>query len=118
MILRTIVAVGFLTLLGAGGAAAAETQGVLADWACVKSMVQDGRAKVLKRNSACSLNKNYSREAYGLITDDKRYFKLDDAGRDWALKLLKDTGDKDNLRVIVTGDVEGGTIHVQSMSEL
>jgi hypothetical protein len=118
MVLRTIAAAGFLILAGTVGAAAAEMQGVLADWACVKSMVHDGRAKVLKRNSTCSLNNNYSRAAYGLITDDKRYFKLDDAGREWALKLLKDTGDKDNLRVIVTGDVDGGTIHVQSMSEL
>jgi hypothetical protein len=105
-------------LIGTGPAAAAQMQGVLADWACVQPMVHDGRAKVLKRNSACSLNKNYSRAAYGLITDDKRYYKLDEAGRGWALKLLKDTGDKDNLRVIVTGDIDGDTIHVQSMSEL
>jgi hypothetical protein len=62
--------------------------------------------------------KSYSREVYGLITDDKHYYKLDDAGRNWALKLLKDTTDKDNLRVIVDGDVQGDTIHVTNMSEL
>jgi hypothetical protein len=43
---------------------------------------------------------------------------LDDAGRAWALKLLKDTPDKDNLKVVVTGHVDGTLIHVKNMSEL
>jgi hypothetical protein len=72
----------------------------------------------LKQNQNCSMMKSYPREGYGLITDDKHYYKLDDAGRNWALKLLKDTTDKDNLRVIVDGDVQGDTIHVTNMSEL
>jgi hypothetical protein len=97
---------------------AAETQGVIADWNCVKPMVQNGRGKVLKQNQSCSLATNYSRAAYGIITQDKHFYKLDDAGRNWALKLLKDTPDKDNLKVVVTGEIEGDTIHVTNMSEL
>jgi hypothetical protein len=31
---------------------------------------------------------------------------------------LKDTIDKDNLKVVVTGEIEGDTIHVTNMSEL
>jgi hypothetical protein len=99
-------------------AAAIDLQGVLADWNCVKPMLKDGRAKTLKQNRECRLNKNYSRDAYGIITDDKHIYRLDDAGRDWALKLLKDTSDKDNLRVIISGEIEGETVHVQNMSEL
>lgn len=118
MSFRTILLAAALGVAGTAGAAAADFQGVLADWTCVKAMVHDGRARTLKRDSSCSLDKNYSRAAYGLITDDKHYFKLDDAGRAWALKLLKDTGDKNNLHVIVSGDLDSDTIRVHTMSEL
>ena len=97
---------------------ATDLQGVLADWDCVKSMVQNGRAKTLKENHSCSLDQNYSRNTYGIITDDKRYFKLDDAGRTWALKLLRGTSDKDDLHVILSGTIDGDTVHVDTMSEL
>jgi predicted short-subunit dehydrogenase-like oxidoreductase (DUF2520 family) len=115
---KTAVVVGALAIACAHRVAAADLQGVLADWNCVKPMVKDGRAKTLKRNHECSLNGNFSRATYGIITDDKHFYKLDDAGRDWALKLLKDTSDKDNLRVVISGSIEGDTVHVQNMSEL
>ncbi len=105
-------------LAGAGAASARNVQGVLADWDCVKPMVQDGREKTLKDRGSCSLDKNYSRAAYGIITDDKHYYKLDDEGRHWALKLLKDSPDKNDLHVVVNGEVDGDTLHVQTMSEL
>lgn len=104
--------------LTAGGVAAADIQGVLADWNCVMPMIKEGREKVLKNNHDCSMRTNYSREAYGLITTDKKFYKLDDAGRAWALKLLKNTPDKDNLKVVVNGDIDGNLIHVRNMSEL
>lgn len=105
-------------LAGAGAASAMNVQGVLADWDCVKPMVRDGREKTLKDRDNCSLDKNYSRAAYGIITDDKHFYKLDDDGRAWALKLLKDSPDKNNLHVVVQGAVQGDTLHVQTMSEL
>jgi hypothetical protein len=117
VILRTSAAF-FLVVLAAGGATAADIQGVLADWNCVRPMVKEGRERVLKNDHNCSMMTNYSREAYGIITTDKRFYKLDDAGRAWALKLLKDTPDKDNLKVVVTGHVDGTLIHVKNMSEL
>ena len=116
-----MVRIGAVALVGgvlALTAPAADIQGVLADWTCVQPMVKDGREKTLLRNQKCSLKTNYSRDAYGLITVDKQFYKLDDAGRGWALRLLKDTADRDNLKVVVTGDVEGDIIHVKSMSEL
>jgi uncharacterized membrane-anchored protein len=113
-----VAAVGLALVSFGTDAWATDLQGVLADWDCTQQMVQHGRAKTLKQKSSCSLDKNYSRNAYGLITDDKQFFKLDDAGRAWALKLLKDSPDKDNLHVIVSGTVDGNTLHVENMSEL
>jgi len=108
----------FGLMVAATAAPAADVQGVIVDWNCAKPMLQDGRAKVLRNNANCSLGANYSRAAYGLITVDKKLYKLDDAGRAWALKLLKDTPDKNNLKVVVTGDIDGETLHVKNMSEL
>ena len=114
---RTVAGI-LVSLSWIASASAADIQGVIADWTCVQPMVKNGREKVLKDNRNCSLANNYSRENYGLISVDKKYYRLDDAGRAWALRLLKDTSDKDNLRVVVSGEVQGGTIHVKNMSEL
>ncbi len=97
---------------------AAEMQGVVADWSCVQSMVRNGREKVLKQNRSCSLMNNYTRSSYGLITDDKKFYRLEDPGNQRILLLLKNTPDKDNLKVVVTGDVQGDTIKVSRLSML
>ena len=97
---------------------AADLQGVIADWSCTQEMVQKGRAQVLKQNRSCSMMKNYQRSAYGVITADKKYYRLDDNGNRLARELLANTPDKDNLKVIVSGDIEGETFKVTNMSEL
>ena len=98
--------------------AAAEIQGLIADWNCVKSMVENGREKTLLENRGCSLMKDYNRTAYGLITDDNQYYKLDDPGNRHVLQLLRNSPNKDNLKVIVRGDIDGNTIKVRDMSIL
>lgn len=97
---------------------AAETQGLIADWNCADSMVKNGRQKTLKDNRSCSLMHDYKRAAYGLITDDKKIYKLDDPNNEHILQLLEGTPDKDNLKVVVTGDIEDGTIKVVNISML
>lgn len=97
---------------------ATDLQGVIADWNCTQDMVRYGRAKVLKQNRSCSMMKNYNRAAYGLITDDKKFYRLDENGNKLARELLAHSPDKDNLKVIVSGDIEGDTIKVANMSLL
>lgn len=106
-------------LLGVGGPiSAADMQGVIAPWDCTKTMVENGRAKTLRDHPNCSLMHNYRRETYGLITGDKKYYKLDDPNNQHILQLLQGTPDKDNLKVVVTGDVDGDTIKVVNMTML
>lgn len=114
---RTVF-ISCLFLAAASLMSAAEMQGVVADWNCVRPMVRDGRANTLKNKRSCSLMKNYDRPAYGLITEDKKFYKLDDPGNDKVRQLLKDTPDKDNLKVVVTGDIQDGVIKVANISEL
>jgi hypothetical protein len=116
--LKTTLLIGCLGLAFAAMTCAAEMQGVIVDWDCVKQMVQEGRAKVLKNRRSCSMMKNYNRAAYGLITDDNKYYRLEDPGNAKIRQLLKDTPDKDNLKVVVSGEQQGDTIKVVSISEL
>lgn len=97
---------------------AADIQGLIVDWNCAKPMVKNGPEKTLKQNKKCSLMKNYKRQAYGLITDDEKFYKLQDPGNRHVLELLKNTPTKDDLRVIVHGDLQGNTITVNDMSIL
>lgn len=113
-----IVASFGLALLLACGIQAAELQGVIADWNCTRAMVQNGREKTLRRNRSCSLMKNYTRSSYGLITDDKKFYRLEDPDNQHILELLRNTPDKDNLKVVVTGDVQGNTIKVTGITML
>lgn len=53
---------------------------------------------------------------YGVLTSNGTYLKLDKNGNDQALKLLQSTDKKDHLRVTVTGEREGDTIKVQSIT--
>jgi len=95
-----------------------EIQGVISDWSCTQDMVRNGREKTLKHRHDCSLVKNYNRAAYGLTTADKKFYRLDDTGNNQTRQLLKDTPDKDNLKVVVTGNIEGDVIKVTIMSLL
>ncbi len=97
---------------------AAEIQGVVADWNCTKGMVRNGREQTLQHKHGCSLAKNFRRRAYGLITEDKKYYRLEDPGNQHILQLLGGSPDKDNLKVIVRGDVQGDAIKVSNISIL
>ena len=108
----------FTAALAAASLPAAMIQGVLADWNCTPDMARNGRAKVLKENRGCSLVKNYNRTAYGLITSENRYYRLDDNGNKLARQLLANSPNKDSLKVVVTGDIDGDTLKVVNMSEL
>lgn len=97
---------------------AAEIQGVIADWNCVQDMVKNGRQKTLVHDHGCSLMKDYQRQAYGLITDEKKFYRLDDPGNKHVLQVLHDSSDRDNLRILVRGDLDGNTIKVTDLTIL
>lgn len=97
---------------------AAELQGYLADWNCVKKIVKNGPEQTFKSDKACSLQDNYKRRAYGLITDDKKFYRLDDAGNKHAIELLPKSPSRNSLHVIVTGELSGNLLKVAEMSIL
>ena len=112
------ISAGLMVLGFAGLMSASELQGVVADWNCVKPMVKNGREQTLLHNRSCSMAKNWNRKAYGLITGDKKFYRLDDSGTGKVRQLLDNTPDKDNLKVVVTGNIQGGAIKVVNISML
>jgi hypothetical protein len=116
--MRKILSTGGLLLLFTGFSDAAELQGVIADWNCTETMMRIGREKTLRQNRGCSLMKNYKRAAYGLITDDKKLYRIDDPGNQHILELLANTPDKDNLKVVVSGDIQGNVVKVSNITML
>jgi len=52
---------------------------------------------------------------YGILENGK-WIKFDQAGNEMALSALKATAKKDHIRVNVTGELTGDTIHVSKLS--
>lgn len=52
---------------------------------------------------------------FGIITNDKKFLKLDAKGNAEVVAALKASDKKDHLRATVTGDVEGDTLKVSSV---
>jgi hypothetical protein len=96
----------------------AEIQGVVIDRICAEDILKHGRQIILKQRHDCSLMKHYIRDGYGILTDDHKFFNFDEAGNKKAVQLLKNTPDKDNLKVIIRGDIDGDEIKVIDMSLL
>lgn len=56
------------------------------------------------------------KSGFGIITEGGTYLKFDEAGNEKALAALKATDKKDHIRVTVSGEKEGETIKVKSLS--
>jgi len=63
---------------------------------------------------ACALKCESS--GYGIITSDKKFLKFDAEGNKQIVAALKASTKKDHLRADVTGEVEGDSIKVTSVT--
>jgi hypothetical protein len=109
---------GLLSFVISGTASAIDLQGMLTDWNCTEQMVRQGREKVLKKRRSCSLAANPRRAAYGLITDEKKFYKLDPHDNDRIIEVLSNSPNKDNLKVVISGDLNGNTVKIDTISIL
>ena len=53
---------------------------------------------------------------FGIITSDNRFLRFDKAGNQQILSQLRSSDKTDHLRVNVSGDVQGDTLKVQSVT--
>jgi hypothetical protein len=103
-----------MTLL-AGLAAAAQVNGVLMDKMCSMKAAKEGQQAATIHTRECALMPPCQKSGYGVYTTDNKFLTFDDAGNAKALVALNASKKKDNLKVRVTGDVQGDTIKVANL---
>jgi hypothetical protein len=103
--------VGILAAM-AGAASAEQVNGILIDKLCFSTAGKGGQEAVSKHKRTCNLTANCSKAGYGVFTADNKYLTFDAAGNTMAMKALQESKKTDDMKVTVTGDVQGDTIKV------
>lgn len=111
---RNVIRVFLLASL-AGVLSAAEVEGVLIDKMCSMKAVKEGQKAATMHTRQCALMPDCEKSGYGVFTADNKYLTLDAAGNEQASAALKASKKKDNLKVKVTGEINGDTIRVASL---
>ncbi|HLH39961.1 MAG TPA: hypothetical protein VKX39_12495 [Bryobacteraceae bacterium] len=110
-ILRAAALTGIL----AGTALAEQVDGILITTMCAAKAVKEGGDAAAKHERTCNLKPNCAKTGFGVLTPDNRFFQFDEAGNAKALKALQESAKKDDMKVVVTGDVQGDKIAVSSL---
>lgn len=101
----------FVLGLGAGMASAEEWKGVsVVDTNCLEKVKADPD----KHPRSCALK--CEKGGYGVLTSDGKYLKFDAAGNEKAVAALKESKKENHLRANVTGERDGDTIKVSSIT--
>ena len=99
----------------AGTLSAAEVAGVLMDKMCSMKAAKDGQKAATMHTRQCAMMPDCEKSGYGVFTADNKYLVFDPAGNEQASAASKTSNKKDNLRVEVSGEIDGDTIKVASL---
>lgn len=111
--------VGFATV-----ASAAQVQGILIDEMCSSKAevrivsgprLEGGMIVAEAHTRECALMPACQKSGYGIFTYENKFLKFDEAGSRKALAAIKASKKVDDLKVEVTGEVQGDTIKVASL---
>ncbi len=110
-LLKSLMGVALL----AGLASAAQVNGVLMDKMCSMKAAKEGQKAATMHTRECALMPPCQKSGYGVFTAEGKFLTFDDAGNAKALAALQASQKKDDLKVTVTGDVQGDTIKVANL---
>jgi hypothetical protein len=105
-------------------ASAAQVQGILMDEMCSSKAevrivsgprLEGGMIVAEAHTRECALMPACEKSGYGVFTYDNKFLKFDAAGSRKALAALKASKKEDDLKVEVTGEIQGDTIKVASL---
>jgi len=108
---RILACAGVLTAF-AVAASAADIDGVLIDKMCSAKALSGGQKVASEHDRECAVSPACEKSGYGVYTPEGKYLTFDDAGNTRAIAALKASKKKDDLKVRVTGDVDGDHIKV------
>jgi len=105
-------------------ASAAQVQGILIDEMCSSKAevrivsgprLEGGMIVAEAHTRQCALMPECQKSGYGVFTYDNKYLKFDEAGSRKALAALRASKKEDDLKVEVTGEIQGDTIKVATL---
>jgi hypothetical protein len=108
----------------AAGASAADFKGILIDQMCSSKAevrivsgprLEGGMIVAEAHTRECALAPACQKSGYGIFTWDNKFLKFDAAGSRKALAALKASKKEDDLKVEVSGELQGDTIKVSSL---
>ena len=110
-----ILSCATLLIAMTGAASAEQVSGILIDKLCMNTSAKGGQEAVAKHKRTCNLTPNCSKAGYGVYTADGKYISFDSAGNTMAQKALQESKKVDDMKVTVTGDLQGDTIKVTDL---
>ena len=105
-------------------ASAAQVKGILIDQMCSSKAevrivsgprLEGGMIVAEAHTRECALMPACQKSGYGVFTYDNKFLKFDEAGSRKALAALRASKKEDDLKVEVTGEIQGDTIKVASL---
>lgn len=124
MSVRSFVCAAALSAGFAAVASAAQVQGILIDQMCSSKAevrivsgprLEGGMIVAEAHTRQCALMPECEKSGYGVFTYDQKFLKFDPAGNRKALAALRASKKEDDLKVEVTGEIQGDMIKVASL---
>lgn len=112
--MKKFILVLFAAMAVSAFAADTTVKGYLVDLACA---AEDGQKAGfgLKHTKGCLQMPDCEKSGYGVLTDDKKVIRFDSASNAQAKKFIADMQTNKDIRVNVTGNVNGDTIAVSKI---
>lgn len=112
--MKKFILVLFAAMAVSAFAADTTVKGYLVDLACA---AEDGQKAGfgLKHTKGCLQMPDCEKSGYGVLTDDKKVIRFDSASNAQAKKFIADMQKNKDIRVNVTGNVNGDTIAVSKI---
>src|SRR5215467_13466482 len=112
--MRKSVLILFAVMAISAFAADTTVKGYLVDLACA---AEDGQKAGFgaKHSKDCLQMPDCASSGYGVLTDDKKVVKFDKAGNEQAKRFIADMKKEKDVRVVVTGAVNGGSMTVSKI---
>jgi hypothetical protein len=112
--MRKLILILFAAMTVSAFAADATVKGYLVDLACV---AEDGQKADFgaKHSKSCLQMPDCAKSGYGVLTDDKKVIRFDQASNEQAKKFIADLKKAKDIKVSVTGNLNGDTIAVNKI---
>ena len=114
-VLLSLMAVALAATVTVAGGKKQTLSGHLVDILCSSEHASEGEAFGAKHSKECLLMPDCETSGYGVLTADKQVIKFDAKGNEEAKRQLVSLAKQKDIRVTVTGAVDGDSMQVATL---